>query len=538
MRGAVAFLAGLLLSAPAHAYLKAGPAGYGHWLKQTTPQDGMTTSLAAAYSFRKVRDAYAGSAVKLRRTTGGTLDVGFTAAGDFDTAVAATFCLATTCYLDTVYDQSGGNRHLVQAAVADQPLYVADCTGGHPCMRLDATDWMQSSVSASATTGIMTISGVAKRTAGTGAASVLSPTGGSNLAFYPSVGFMAVYPGPGLTATAQENVWHSAIGVVNGASSNLNVDGNNFPGTQATTPTSGLPVMGSAAGTTFDWAEAFAWNNYVLTASEQVALLQNQRDYWLPLPLDTFATPAAAYSMRRLKSTYSGPAIRLRRASDNAEADINFLGFTGFTGAPIDTAAAAAHCAATTCSVRTVYDQSGNARHVTQTTAGNQPVLVFNCLGALPCMRSQAAGAALTAPEVFPLNGIASFSAVSRVDGAPSTCAHIQAGAMQLASNAGFAGQWLLFNGGVVTAPATETNWHAAAGVFNTTNSVLTVDGTTGSVTPISAVTTQGPINIAGSGTDGVKACSHAESVYWDAYALTAPERAALIANQRGFWGF
>jgi len=59
-------------------------------------------------------------------------------------------------------------------------------------------------------------------------------------------------------------------------------------------------------------------------------------------PLDgggSFAAPAAAYGLRRLKSTYAGPGVKLRRTTGGTQ-DIGFLGFTGFTGAPLDTAAA------------------------------------------------------------------------------------------------------------------------------------------------------------------------------------------------------
>jgi hypothetical protein len=40
--------------------------------------------------------------------------------------------------------------------------------------------------------------------------------------------------------------------------------------------------------------------------------------------LDLFTTPLAAYSFRKLSTTYSGPCIRVRRSSDNTEMDIPF----------------------------------------------------------------------------------------------------------------------------------------------------------------------------------------------------------------------
>jgi hypothetical protein len=86
-------------------------------------------------------------------------------------------------------------------------------------------------------------------------------------------------------------------------------------------------------------------------------------------------TAAAAYSLRKLSSTYNGPAIRVRR-TDNTEVDI---GFTA-TG-DLNTAALLAHVGTGTGNngfVTTWYDQSGNGRHMTQPTRGSQPQIVVD----------------------------------------------------------------------------------------------------------------------------------------------------------------
>jgi hypothetical protein len=88
--------------------------------------------------------------------------------------------------------------------------------------------------------------------------------------------------------------------------------------------------------------------------------------------LDTYPSAAAAYSLRKLSSTYSGNAIRVRRSSDNAEQNI------GFVSNVLDTASLLTFCGAGNGFVTTWYDQSGNARNTTQTTAINQPYIVFN----------------------------------------------------------------------------------------------------------------------------------------------------------------
>ena len=86
--------------------------------------------------------------------------------------------------------------------------------------------------------------------------------------------------------------------------------------------------------------------------------------------LDAYPNAAAAYSVRQLRNAYSGSAIRVRRSSDNAEQDI------GFVSGNLDTSSLTSFCGAGNGFVTTWYDQSGNGRNATQTTAANQPQIV------------------------------------------------------------------------------------------------------------------------------------------------------------------
>ena len=86
--------------------------------------------------------------------------------------------------------------------------------------------------------------------------------------------------------------------------------------------------------------------------------------------LDTYSGAAAAYSLRQLSSTYSGNAIKVRRASDNAEQDI------AFSNNELDTATLESFASGTDAFVTTWYDQSGNNNNATQTTAADQPQIV------------------------------------------------------------------------------------------------------------------------------------------------------------------
>jgi hypothetical protein len=249
-------------------------------------------------------------------------------------------------------------------------------------------------------------------------------------------------------------------------------------------------------------------------------------------PLDGFTTPSGAYSFRKLTSAYAGPAIRLRRASDNLELDINFLGCTGFTGCPWDSAAALAHCAATTCFIRTWYAQAGTLDLV-QTTPASQPSLIFNCNGALPCIQTTAGTFLASAATPTP-SGVVSISAVGNRSAGTGLCAFRQNGnANRVSATPAVANQWQLAGTGSLAPTANDNVWHAVQGVINGAASVISIDGTetTGTVT---GTVTAAAVQVTGSAST---TCNFAEYVYWDPYQLTPAERTALRANQKSYWG-
>ena len=109
--------------------------------------------------------------------------------------------------------------------------------------------------------------------------------------------------------------------------------------------------------------------------------------------LDLYPGAAAAYSLRVLRASWlSSAVVGVRRSSDNAESD--------FTAAEITDGTLTAWTGANDGFVVTWYDQSGNAKHATQATAGNQPRIVNS--GAVELLFSR--------PAIKPSN---SFLAVS-----------------------------------------------------------------------------------------------------------------------------
>jgi hypothetical protein len=90
------------------------------------------------------------------------------------------------------------------------------------------------------------------------------------------------------------------------------------------------------------------------------------------LILDTYPA-TAAFSVRKLRTAYSGNSMRVRRSSDNAEQDI------AFSGNVLDTSSLLSFVGTGGTDngfVTTFYDQTGNGLNIIQNIAVNQPKIV------------------------------------------------------------------------------------------------------------------------------------------------------------------
>jgi hypothetical protein len=144
--------------------------------------------------------------------------------------------------------------------------------------------------------------------------------------------------------------------------------------TGLSTPPSNLVTSGNQNEFSNGSTQELIVFNTSLSTTERQTLENNQGEYYgiSFLALDQISAPAAAaYSLRKLRTAYSGAAIRVRRSSDNTELDI---GFTA-TG-ELDTTTLLAFVGTGNGFVTTWYDQSGNGRNATKTTASIQPQIV------------------------------------------------------------------------------------------------------------------------------------------------------------------
>lgn len=99
---------------------------------------------AAAYSLRKLRTAYAGSAIRVRRSSDNTeLNIGFVD-NELDTASLLSFVGAGDGFVTVWYDQSGEGNNFIQPTASNQPQIVSSGSilfeNGQPCLLFNGTN--------------------------------------------------------------------------------------------------------------------------------------------------------------------------------------------------------------------------------------------------------------------------------------------------------------------------------------------------------------------------------------------------------------
>tara|TARA_R110002074_G_scaffold337805_2_gene508439 strand:- start:39 stop:1172 length:1134 start_codon:yes stop_codon:yes gene_type:complete len=91
------------------------------------------------------------------------------------------------------------------------------------------------------------------------------------------------------------------------------------------------------------------------------------------LLLDTYTGASAAYSLRKLRTLYTGDAVEVYNGSSYAD--------IGFSNDELDTTALAAHCGSSDGFVSKWYDQSGNTNTAAQTVTGSMPKIYDGSTG-------------------------------------------------------------------------------------------------------------------------------------------------------------
>lgn len=254
-------------------------------------------------------------------------------------------------------------------------------------------------------------------------------------------------------------------------------------------------------------------------------------------PGDIVSGATAWYGLRcyAAANASAAQAINIRRASDNTTQDV------GLTASCDLVDVSAGFCAGTTCYVTKWYDQSGNGKNITQTTAASQPQLIFSALGSRPMMTFSGGQQILTpSNSTFPA-GPNSWSALAERTGATTsynTLAQVAGSSVaQLGynntTNTAFVGN------ATITATASDSAYHAIQGIENGASpaSILNIDGTetTGTTGAISGGTTGLYVGVNGGAASYMNG-NMGELGLWPV-AFTSGNRSSMHSNQSAYWG-
>ncbi len=253
-------------------------------------------------------------------------------------------------------------------------------------------------------------------------------------------------------------------------------------------------------------------------------------------PGDVVAGAAAWWGLRAYSTAKIGTnAVRLRASGDNAESD-----FVTLANGSLDVASIGTFLTGHGGSlfVTTLYDQTGNAFDLTQTTAGAQPAFTLAGLGSLPVVTF------ITASSTFmrvTLTGIAYpfvHSHVAKFTGSAIGTLFSANGINLSDYRFGGANLYIIFAGAILTVTVSDNVWHAIQSTYNGTSSEVYLDGVAnagevgaGGTNP--TVWIGADANGASFPLDGLVT----EVGFWFS-TLTSGQKSSLNTNQHSYWGF
>lgn len=245
-----------------------------------------------------------------------------------------------------------------------------------------------------------------------------------------------------------------------------------------TSPTSPVRWPSPPEGEHLIYAEAVDDSNSVYKSPTYTLTVEAAGGYAPPLDGWAATRIEAAYSVsRKLRTDYTGPAIKVRRP-DMTQADIGFT-----ADGLLDTAALLTFAGTGDAFVATRYDQSGRGRHQTQTDGLAQPRIVragvLDVVGANNRPTAWFDGTIHRIDAVFtavpqPLTFFGVFRSDSLkvgyfMDGIGATSVRIILGSTGT--------KWRFYAGTVHDNGVMDTNAHVMSAVANTTSSRHRLDG-------------------------------------------------------------
>lgn len=186
--------------------------------------------------------------------------------------------------------------------------------------------------------------------------------------------------------------------------------------------------------------------------------------------------------------------------------------------------------------VATLYDQSGNGKNATQATTADQPQLLPACLssGTLPCIEFLGSATQRL---------VATITTVTQPYSA--SCASFNstvAGTKSCFGSAGFLGGYNSTNAEIFAgtlapfAGAAQTAYHNIQFLFNSTTSIINLDGTDSGSLSAGTAATSTSLSVGSANTTDYLTGPWLEFGLWP-LAFTSGNRTSLCHNQYAYWG-
>ena len=342
----------------------------------------------AAYSVRQLSGSQSVAMTIRRDSDNAETGIGFDSNGNLDEAAIETFCTGTVCKVSSWKDQSGNGNDATQSTAANQPtIYTGGQLvkeGGRLALNFDITDRLTNSMSViNQPITVFNILSVENYGAVNYAFDSGYTTGDRVFIGVNTSNDWRYFAGSTINTSTSVAFEQTVLtGLFDSGNSEFFLNGLSVStGNAGSNGLSDLVIGNKNDGTNFsiygNMQELILYD--ADKSSDRTDIEENIGDYYTqntPL-LDTYTGAAAAYSLRKIRSDYSGNAVKVRRASDNVEADIGFNVFK-----ELDTVALAAHCGSSDGFVSVWYDQS-SSNNATQTTAANQPKIYDGTTGVI-----------------------------------------------------------------------------------------------------------------------------------------------------------
>ncbi len=212
-----------------------------------------------------------------------------------------------------------------------------------------------------------------------------------------------------------------------------------------------------------------------------------------------------------------------------------------------ETVQALATTCAVSCTVKTLYDQSGalncggSACDLSQGTIALRPTLTLSCLGSLPCMTSAGSARLGTSSNSAVAQPFTITSGVKRTAGTTYSVVLTRADGNAGLFMGNIANRAELYAGSDALFVQSDNSWHAIQGIFNGASSSGTTDGsTTGSLNPGTSGLTTGPQPLMGIFNDGANdhlTGTIVEVGLWGS-SFSGGQLTSMDTNIRAYWGF